>query len=186
MNKIDEIYKQKFSHLEGVKSLGWGSDYSQKKRFDILLEIKGYQQGDSVLDFGCGYGDLSLVIDNYEGVDIRKSAIQIARDKYPNRIFNHKSITEIDKNYDWVFISGIFCFEKDWRENFETIIKNLFNKCTKGISVNFLSELTNNPKIPDMKYTKIQEVIDVTKNLSCKFTIRHDYLPNDITLYVYK
>ena len=33
---LSEKYEEKFGHLEGVKSLGWGSDYSQQKRFDIF------------------------------------------------------------------------------------------------------------------------------------------------------
>ena len=36
---LSEKYEEKFGHLEGVKSLGWGSDYSQNKRFDILIDI---------------------------------------------------------------------------------------------------------------------------------------------------
>jgi ubiquinone/menaquinone biosynthesis C-methylase UbiE len=55
---LSKKYKEKFGHLEGVKSLGWGSDYSQQKRFDILLDI-GLDINDSVLDVGCGYGDFS-------------------------------------------------------------------------------------------------------------------------------
>jgi hypothetical protein len=61
---LSKKYKEKFGHLEGVKSLGWGSDYSQKKRFDILLDI-GVDINDSVLDVGCGYGDFSKNFVNY-------------------------------------------------------------------------------------------------------------------------
>jgi cyclopropane fatty-acyl-phospholipid synthase-like methyltransferase len=186
MTNIDEMYNLKFSNLNGVKSLGWGSEYSQMKRFEILIDINGYQQDDSVLDFGCGYGDLSSLIKNYEGIDIRETAIQIAKKKYPDKKFNHMGIEQINKKYDWIFASGVFCFKENWKNNFETTIKSLFNNCNKGISVNFLSELTNNTKLSDMKYAKIQDVINTIKNLSCSFTIRHDYLPNDFTLYLYK
>ena len=48
---LSKKYKEKFGHLEGVKSLGWGSEYSQQKRFDILLDI-GLDINDSVLDVG--------------------------------------------------------------------------------------------------------------------------------------
>lgn len=185
MNDLDKIYNQKFTHLEGVKSLGWGSEYSQKIRFQIFLEIDGYTQGQSVLDFGCGYGDMSVYVDNYVGVDLRQLAITKAREKYPNKSFDCLGANDIQKKYDWIFASGIFCFQENWQINFETIIYKLFNLSNKGVAVNFLSKL-NNKQHEDMKYTDISEVINVVKTLSTKFTIRHDYLPNDFTLYLYK
>jgi trans-aconitate methyltransferase len=185
MNSLDEVYNKKFTHLEGVKSLGWGSEYSQEKRFHVLLEIEGYTQEQSVLDFGCGYGDMSKYVSNYEGIDLRQMAVNKARQKYPNKTFNWLGIDEVNKKYDWIFASGIFCFQENWQINFETIILKLFTLCDKGVAVNFLSKL-NSSQLEDMKYTDIGEVINVVKNLSTKFTIRHDYLPNDFTLYLYK
>ena len=106
---LSKKYKEKFGHLEGVKSLGWGSDYSQKKRFDILLDI-GVDINDSVLDVGCGYGDFSKNFVDYLGIDLREDAIKMARNKYSDAKFELKSIYDINDTYDWVFASGIFCF----------------------------------------------------------------------------
>lgn len=185
MNDLDKIYNRKFTHLEGVKSLGWGSEYSQQKRFKVFLEIDGYTQGQSVLDFGCGYGDMSDYITNYEGIDLRQMAVDKAKEKYPNKFFDCLGIDDVSKNYDWIFASGIFCFKENWKVNFETIISKLYILCNKGVAVNFLSKLTTT-ELEDMKYTDISEVVEVVKNLSNKFIIRHDYLPNDFTLYLYK
>ena len=181
---LSKKYKEKFGHLEGVKSLGWGSDYSQQKRFDILVEI-GAKINDSVLDVGCGYGDFSKDFVNYLGIDLREDAITMAKNKYSDVKFELKSIYDIDDTYDWVFASGIFCFINDWEET-ESIIQKMFNTSKKGISFNFLSDLTTKEKLSDMKYTKIEEILPFIYKLTNKFTIRHDYLINDFTIYLYK
>ena len=181
---LSKKYKEKFGHLEGVKSLGWGSVYSQQKRFDILLDI-GVDINDSVLDVGCGYGDFSKNFVNYLGIDLRDDAIIMARDKYSDVRFELKSIYDIDDTYDWVFASGIFCFIDNWEET-ESIIKKMFDISKKGASFNFLSDVTTKDRLDGMKYTKIEEILPIICKLTNKFTIRHDYLINDFTVYLYK
>lgn len=95
-------------------------------------------------------------------------------------------VSDIKDNYDWVFVSGVFCFYDSWDLNFKNTIFKLFEHCKKGVCFNFLSELTPNGKQKDMKYVKVDEVISIIKDLSTKFTVRHDYLPNDFTVYLYK
>ena len=181
---LSKKYKENFGHLEGVKSLGWGSDYSQQKRFDILLDI-GLDVDDSVLDVGCGHGDFSKNFVNYLGIDLRDDAIIMARDKYSDVRFELKSIYDIDDTYDWVFASGIFCFIDNWEET-ESIIKKMFDISKKGTAFNFLSDLTTKDRLDGMKYTKIEEILPIICKLTNKFTIRHDYLINDFTVYLYK
>ena len=181
---LSKKYKEKFGHLEGVKSLGWGSVYSQQKRFDILLDI-GVDINDSVLDVGCGYGDFSKDFVNYLGIDLREDAITMAKNKYSDVKFELKSIYDINDTYDWVFASGIFCFINNWEET-EGIIEKMFNTSKKGTAFNFLSALTTKEKLSDMKPTKIEEILPIIYKLTNKFTIRHDYLINDFTIYLYK
>jgi hypothetical protein len=37
-----------------------------------------------------------------------------------------------------------------------------------------------------MKYTNVIELYKIISKITKKFTIRHDYLDNDITVYLYK
>ena len=62
---LEKKYHEKFGNYTGVKSLGWGNEETQKVRFKVLMEISGLQITDSVLDVGCGYGDLSYYFDIY-------------------------------------------------------------------------------------------------------------------------
>ncbi len=186
-HNIEVQYSKKFGDSTGVRSLGWGSEESQKIRFEILKQIPNIQNNDSVLDVGCGHGDLSLFFNNYKGIDVRHSVIKIAREKYKNKLFETGSIFDESSKFDFVFASGIFAFyEINWKENVLSIVEEMIKKSNKGVGVNFLSSLSSSTKDNDMKYSSPSEISDIISKVSSKFIIRHDYRPNDMTVYILK
>lgn len=186
VSSVDEAYQSLFGHLSDVQSLGWGSSVSQKKRFDILLEIRGRNSQDSVLDMGCGYGDMSPRCENYLGVDCRHSAIEMARQKYPESRFLCGSIDDVEDEFDWIVASGLFCLKENWESNTENLLKRMFEICKKGIACNFLSDLTRGKKNPHMKYATVSDVVQIVSKITNNFEVRHDYLANDLSLYIYR
>lgn len=53
---------------EDVKALGWVAEASQLDRFEVLADIVDFSHG-SVIDLGCGTGDLKrFLADRFEGV----------------------------------------------------------------------------------------------------------------------
>jgi len=186
MLNLEDVYTKKFCNDGSHKSLGWGSEYSQQARFRALVEISGFSNKDSVLDVGCGYGDLSIYIVNYTGIDLRQSAISVANSKYNDK-FLCKSIYKIKDKFDWVFASGIFSLGYDeWLKDTTNTIIKMFDTCKKGIAFNCLSSLSNKNIDPDNKFVDINEIVPIISRLTNKFSIRHDYLPNDVTFYLYK
>lgn len=186
--KLNIIYENKFmNNIEEVKTLGWGSIDSQNKRFEVLLQILGRETNDSILDVGCGYGDVCVNIKNYVGIDYREAAIKKAKEKYPNKTFINCNLEEIKDKFDWVIASGIFCFNNDWKSSYvEEEIKKMFDICKKGVAFNLLSGFLQEGKDKDMKYAHPIEVIRIVDKITKKFTLRHDYLLNDMTVYLYK
>ncbi len=151
------------------------------------MDIIGFKSGHSVLDVGCGHGDLSHYVNNYTGVDIRKHAIDVANKKFPNSKFIQGSLDDVIDKFDWVFASGIFCFKSsDWHNETNIIIKKMFDKCERGIAINFLSDLSDGKRDPDMMYVTSNDISKAIDGITKKFTIRHDYRPNDCTVYLYK
>lgn len=83
-------------------------------------------EGISVLDIGCALGGLTSVMSehltrfDYTGVDISKSMIERAKQKYPNHSFY--VIEEADlsvlsnKRFDLVVCLGVLHLSKKWRE----------------------------------------------------------------------
>ena len=183
----DEKYREKFGYGDDHKSLGWSTEKSQVTRFEILKQIPGFEKNHSVLDVGCGHGDFCRFLENYKGIDIRESVIKIAEKKYPGFNFETKSIFEENNMYDWVFGSGIFGFNrKDWSENVLENLSEMFKKSTKGVAVNFLSSLSTGITDSEMKYSSVCEVSNLISQITRNFVIRHDYRPNDFTVYIFK
>ena len=70
-----------------VEALGWRGDISQLKRFELLAGI-GDLNGCSLLDVGCGHGDLKGFFDRmyssytYIGIDHMPEFIEMAKSRY--------------------------------------------------------------------------------------------------------
>lgn len=101
----------------GYKILDWESRESQLKRFEVLTTHVDLS-GKSLLDVGCGTGDLYGFLEErsvdvkYYGVDILEKMIGRALKNHPGgRFFTGDIFSEsmfCKKQFDVVFCSGIF------------------------------------------------------------------------------
>lgn len=116
--KVIDYYKELNKYDNDYDKVGWHSgEEGQKNRFKILLDI-GVKDGDTILDFGCGLGDLYGYLRDtdyrikYMGVDVCDFLIEQAKKKYPKGKFvtinNLDDIT--NSNIDWFIISGVFTY----------------------------------------------------------------------------
>lgn len=103
-------------HGEGsIRSLGWRNDHSQLSRFAALAGI-GDMSGCSVLDIGCGYGDLRAYLGEryhdivYTGIDQMEEFLAVASEKYrhlPQTTFLQDDFTSAGlPRADYVIASG--------------------------------------------------------------------------------
>lgn len=175
------------------KSLNWGSVKSQHSRFKVLSQI-GELHNKSVLDFGCGVGDLyDWLISNefnvdYTGIDISSKMIEEARKQFPNGRFFQKNIfnSPLEKSFDYILLSGIFTYTN--QTFFEECISLLFENCTKGVGFNLLSDW-NIAQVDEQEKEFVANPIDILcfcKKLTDKLSFRHDYHPRDFTIFLYK
>ncbi len=174
------------------KSLGWLTG-KQGIRFHILTSI-GKLNNSSVLDIGCGFGDLYGFLNymkykcNYLGLELNPNLIEYGRKRYPNADFKKFNI-ETDKisgKFDWIIISGLFNFKR--RKNYEFIessLKKAFRSCREGIGVDFLSSYVDF-KNKDAYYVSPEKILKICKKLSKRVVLRHDYLPFEFCVYIYK
>ena len=120
MFQIKKFYSTIFKKFGPVpKGVGWYNKKKTQKRYKNLLRlIKFYNNKEkySLLDVGCGYGELINFCDkkkllNYHGVDLVKEMIFYAKKKYKNFsnfIFENKNLFSINKKYDYIICNGIF------------------------------------------------------------------------------
>jgi len=173
--------------------VGWSDKESQEKRWDILLDI-GVSNNDSIIDYGCGVGDLYSYMKNkyenftYYGVDINENYINIAKDKHGGDNFKHiHDIYDIDINYDWFIASGVFTVYTTL-EDLLRYIDIAYNRCNKGISFNLIKSI-HYPNIDDpyekrRGYVK-KTILDIFKEKYKNVDIVDNYLKRNIEFTVY-
>ena len=195
MEKLIDFYNQNVKkHKDGIKSVAWGSKESQQKRFEILSQIANLE-GQSVLDVGCGLGDFYGWLRNiysdigYTGIDITPSMIEIALKSFPGTKFKVQNILELKKvrpTYDYVFASGIFNRRIRRHKDFvmETV-ERMFALSNRGIAFNIMSTKADFME-KNEHYADPCKMLNFCMNLSRRFVLRHDYMPHDFTIYVYK
>ena len=209
MNKGQQIsyYENLLStYGDHFLSLDWKSTESQEARFKIfedlvnMLDPKNF----SVLDVGCGFGDLYQYLAkmghhfSYLGVDLSSKILDIAKNRHPKAAFAVKDILEDKKysQYDFVFCSGtlnIAFTERDAHlEYICSMLIRMFELCKIGVGANFLSsKAVYYVKDEDLQhsqyfYTKPEEIAVIAKGMTDRFVIRHDYHPGDFTVYLLK
>lgn len=179
-------------HGYSPQSVGWGSKKGkQSLRFEILCQI-GELSNSSILDVGCGFGDLygylkfKKIKVNYFGIDINPNLIKIGNEIYPKANLEvldleHK---KINKRFDWILSSGIFTTGCSY-PYIKRMMALMFNLTKKGIAMNFVGGIIDF-KSKDLFYSEPEKIYSITKNFSNRVIIRHDYAPYEFTVYVYK
>src|SRR2546430_6183980 len=88
-DRIIERYNARFAeYADDIRTLASGTQERRQLRLQILSEV-GLESGASVLDLGCGFGDLYAYLKSrgldckYTGYDINPQLIQVARRKFP-------------------------------------------------------------------------------------------------------
>lgn len=194
MEKNDTI-KRYNEHLkiygDDPRSLGWLKG-RQHIRFKALSEIADLNNC-TILDLGCGFGDLYGFLKkkyniDYTGYDINKNLIDIAKTKNPDASFDVKDILreKVLKNFDYIISSGVFNFKLADNASFsKNMLKKMFEICNKGVAVDFVTDYVDY-RNKDLNYTSPEEIFRFCKTLSKRVTLRHDYMPFEFCIYLYK
>jgi SAM-dependent methyltransferase len=174
------------------RSLGWIAG-SQQTRFRELAAI-GDLEGCSILDVGCGFGDLyGYLLDrginvNYTGVDLSPDFLDIARMVYPDAEFFMADFENgtIRGKFDWAFESGAFSLKlSDNKMLIRNSLKKMFKMVKKGMAADFLSSKAA-IKDGSLYYQDPDELREFCCTLSERVVIKNDYRPAEFCVYIYK
>ncbi|MCW5824482.1 MAG: class I SAM-dependent methyltransferase [Cyanobacteria bacterium TGS_CYA1] len=197
--KLETILSEHFEplinkHGNNHEAVNWGSQYSQRLRFEVLLEpFLSLNKRVSILDVGCGIGHmLDFLIESeiefdYHGIDAVERMIDQARLNHPiyKNLFENSSLESVEINkHDVVVASGIFFLACD-KERMKELITRLFSLCKIGIAFNSLSKLAVETE-PNEFYADPAEVLDFCLKITPWCRVRHDYLPNDFTVHMFR
>jgi SAM-dependent methyltransferase len=192
-----DFYAQRWEQYGyDTRSLGIGSRESQEIRFATLTQIADLQ-GASILDVGCGFGDLHDFLERkgisvrYAGLDIQPAFIEEARKRHPNDAFTCAGIEEFPSGarFDFVFVSGSFNvkFRDDQEAWVFRMLRKMFSMAERGVGINLLSTYYDPGHYrDDMFYCSPERAFTEAQAITRRVTLRHDYLPHDFTLYLYR
>jgi SAM-dependent methyltransferase len=174
-----------------ARSVQWADAKNQQKRFEVLMAIAPLADK-SVLDVGCGLGDLyklflqKQIPVNYTGIDIVPEFIATAAQRFPDATFQCKDISVVSKQYDYVLASGALSFKVEGHVDFyKDMIKHLYSLAREGVAFNMLD---NSIHIDDNTYAAYSphDIGDFCKTFCEHVEIVTGYLPQDFTIYLYR
>lgn len=170
-------------NAEGYYYSGWSSRQSQAERFAALLQVSKFTGG-SVVDYGCGTGDLygylvaSGLPFEYRGYDQNAEMLAIAKRQYREASFSEIAIDAVDFDpADFVLASGVFQFrDADEPTYFDRVFKSLFALSRTALAVTLLSgERDHDNKSSDELYFMPDEAIQLADILSKFWILDHSY-----------
>src|ERR1700751_4997890 len=152
MKHIKALYKDAFNkNGDSPASVLWPKGRQSERFYALCKNIKSVDKF-SVLDFGCGLSHLKGYLDSnyssveYTGVDIVDEFLNHNRAKFPNSFFlTPDELYGSEKCYDYIFSSGAFNIlyvdnKEEHKKIVFDILEKLFQKTTKYLSVNFMTD----------------------------------------------
>ncbi len=199
LSKVAKFYNERFA-IEGnsIKSVGWKDKATQFLRFDMLF--RDYDaRGKTILDVGCGLGDLYVFLSekygngfHYIGIDISSSLIEGATRQHNQEncqffVSDLSSFTEqCSEQIDYAVESGMLSFKiSDNQAYAQKIMTEMFNIAADGASLNFLSDQVDYQLDKNFHYD-VTSVLSWVKKLTRKFNLYQDYPLWEFTIRLHK
>jgi len=179
---------------ESSYALGWRDVESQQMRFKVLAGV-GDLNNHSVLDVGCGYGDLlPYLLERYPNLSHYHGIEQIPElyDEALKR-HGHLPIAEFTSGnfitrdlpvVDYVLASGSLNYGSDDDPDFIfNIISKLFANSKVAVAFNLLRQM---PVKGLLVAYEPETILTYCKTLSNRVVFIDDYAEEDFTVYVYR
>jgi len=206
MNKIEHIRKHYVHRItpdrKNYDVLDWAGPDTQIARFEVLIQNVDLA-GLSLLDVGCGLGDLAGFLRrrnlpvHYTGVDVIEEMLARARQEHPQERFVCADVfTDSDsfvsatgdnplqgETFDVVFCSGTL--NLNLGNNLEFLpfaLRQMKRYAQKYLAVNFLRarDPFHDPVYFYYRPTDVQAALDTIAGIR-RVEIIDNYLPNDFT-----
>ncbi len=195
--EVQNRYTNRFKEFGySPKSLGWNKG-KQDIRFDILTSQYNFENK-RVLDIGCGFGDLNLVLSrkakkySYCGIDMVDVLIQKGKEIYQkDDIAFHTGdflSHSFDGSFDYAIASGIFNFKLKDEDNYvyvENVIKKTLEKCRDGLAFDFISDKVNFKQEGNFNNSP-EKILSIAYKYSRNIILRNDYMPFEFSIFINK
>ncbi len=177
---------------DSPRTLGWSPE-GQRKRFEVLVDV-GDVEGQDIFDIGCGLGHIHQFLTgrfhdvSYRGVDTSPKLISRAQREYPHVPFAVVDAVSqpLPWNADYVFASGVLNMESgNNKAATRQLLRTAFLACRHAVAVNMLSTWADWTE-RNRHYCDPIGMVRFARRLTPRVVLRHDYMPHDFTLYLYR
>ncbi len=165
----------------------------QRMRYESLV-INNDLNDCTVLDVGCGAGDFLYHLQqrklkvNYTGTDISGNMVKACQTRFPGHEFQHVDINNLDSTctFDYVVSFGIHNIrvESAW-DILKLITRKQFELCEKAAHISILTDRYSGFD-SHIQSWKAEEVLKFALEITPYVVLRHDYLPNDFSITLYR
>jgi SAM-dependent methyltransferase len=194
---IEDRYEKRYKEFGyHPRTLDWDKG-KQMMRFSILTSQCDLH-GRSILDIGCGFGDLNLVLSRitggdyrYLGIDISRSLLKEAEERYGSEkvSFLCGDFLALDiPEFDFAVASGIFNLklsEGDNRTFREQVMLKAFQKCRIGFAFDFLSDKVDFCK-ENTFHSSPEQVLGCAYQMTRNVILMNNYMPFEFSVFVFK
>ncbi len=187
MARIDQktFYQHTYDkHGVSAEGVAWDSVQTQRRRFSVILSCLGDIRGDTLVDAGCGFGDLYLYLQEkdklpkmYTGLDLCTPMVAEAKMRTGCKIMQKDILRQSIPMADWYVASG----SMNLLTRLETpvFIQRCFEKSRKGFVFNLL-----HGRAEGEVYSCWQphEIMALCRPFGGNVEIREGYLEGDFTV----
>jgi len=202
-SKRDELetqlrYSKRFQQYGySPKSLGWNKG-KQDVRFAVLTSQYDFA-GKSILDIGCGFGDVNLMLDahygtnyTYHGIDLVEDLVTEGRKRFtaPHITFEVGNFLSqsYTTTYDYIIASGIFNHVLHDLNGYEFIsmcMNKAFGMANDGVAFDFLSDKVDYV-LPHTFHCAPENVLAMAYKHTRNVVLRNDYMPFEFAMFLFK
>jgi len=196
LDRVRALYREQFRlHGDSPAGVFWPKG-RQEQRWEALTAAIDRPAFD-LLDYGCGLGHMKnwLAVHHpeagYLGVDMVEEYVEHARRNDPEAFRLVSGPADIDRDFDYVVLSGVFNMryvESEHEHEAMTfdVLEQLFARTRRALAVNF--------QTPFVDYTQDgahhQDIGNLLRfavdRLSRRFAVDHHTLPYEYTLTVWR
>ncbi|MEQ6344393.1 class I SAM-dependent methyltransferase [Vibrio cyclitrophicus] len=193
--KVFRYHRKQTHRWKGnkAKSLGWTSEESQLCRFEVIARSADFEKK-SVLDLGCGYGELFELLDSiyricsYTGVDQHTDFLNKAKQNYTEQRCEFLSGDMSKMNlepHDMVIASGSLNYISRDTDYLTNMITRMFGLANQTVIFNLLNSSQYPSRNTLMSYHP-DGVYRFCKTLCDDVSLIEGYAERDFTIVMNK